>query len=59
MSPQEHEKCLLSISFALFVANNAKKIISSRKNCVLFGYVFKKIIPNDTSPTFLEVGGVT
>ena len=35
------------------------KIISSRKNCGLFSSVFKKIIPNNTTPTFLEVGGVT
>ena len=35
------------------------KIISSRKNCGLFCSVFKKIIPNNTNPTFLEVGGVT
>ena len=35
------------------------KIISSRKNCGLFSSVFKKIIPNNTTPTFQEVGGVT
>ena len=35
------------------------KIISSRKKCGLFSYVFKKIIPNNTTPTFQEVGGVT
>ena len=35
------------------------KIISSHKNCGLFSSVFKKIIPNNTTPTFLEVGGVT
>ena len=34
-------------------------IISLRKNCGLFSSVFKKIITSDTSPTFLEVGGVT
>ena len=34
-------------------------IILSRKNCGLFSSVFKKIIPNNTTPTFLEVGGVT
>ena len=58
MSLQEHEKILLSICFALFVANNAKKIISSRKKCGLFRSVFKKSIPNNTSPTFTEMGGV-
>ena len=35
------------------------KIISSRKECGLFSSVFKKIIPNNTTPTFQEVGGVT
>ena len=35
------------------------KIISSHKNCFLFNSVFKKIIPNNTTSTFLEVGGVT
>ena len=35
------------------------KIISSRKKCGLFSSVFKKIIPNNTIPTFQEVGGVT
>ena len=34
-------------------------IISSRKNCGLLSSVFKKIIPSNTTPTFLEVGGVT
>ena len=35
------------------------KIISSRKKCGLFSSVFKKIIPNNTTLTFQEVGGVT
>ena len=35
------------------------KIISSSKKCVFFNSVFKKIIPNNTSPTFQKVGGVT
>ena len=34
-------------------------IISSRKNCGLFSSVFKEIIPSNTTPNFLEVGGVT
>ena len=34
-------------------------IISSRKMCGLICSVFKKIIPNNTTPTFQEVGGVT
>ena len=35
------------------------KIISSRKKCGLFSSVFKKMIHNNTTPTFQEVGGVT
>ena len=35
------------------------KFISSRKKCGLFSSVFKKIIPNNTTPTFRKVGGVT
>ena len=35
------------------------KIISLCKNCSLFSSVFKKIIPNNTTPTFQEVGVVT
>ena len=34
------------------------KIISSRKKCGLFSSVFKKIIPNNTTPNFQEMGGV-
>ena len=34
-------------------------IISSRKMCGFISSVFKKIIPNITTPTFQEVGGVT
>ena len=34
-------------------------IISLRKKCGLFSSVLKKIIPNNTTPTFQEVGGVT
>ena len=59
MSLQKHEKCLLSMHFALFVANKCIKIISLRKKCGLFSSVFKKIISNNTTPSFQEVGGVT
>ena len=34
-------------------------IISSRKKCDLLSSVFNKVIPNNTAPTFQEVGGVT
>ena len=43
-----------------FICNERRiKIISSCKICGLFSSVFKKIIPNNTTPTVLEVGGVT
>ena len=35
------------------------EIISSRQKCGLFCSVFKKVIPNNTTPSFLGVGGVT
>ena len=34
-------------------------IISSFKMCGFISSKFKKIIPNNTTPTFQEVGGVT
>ena len=45
--------------FCFFCNEQYIKIISSRKKCGLFNSVFKKIIPNNTTPTFQEVGGVT
>ena len=45
--------------FCLIGREQCIKNISSRKKCGLFSSVFKKIIPNNTSPTFQEVGGVT
>ena len=49
-----------TIPFALLVANNIyKKNISLRKHVDLFSSVFKKNIPNNTTPTFQELGGVT
>ena len=45
--------------FCFICSEQCIKIISLRKNCGLFSSVFKKIIPNDTTPTFLEVGGET
>ena len=35
------------------------KIILSRKKCGLFSSVFKTKFPDNTTPTFQEVGGVT
>ena len=34
-------------------------IISSLKICGCISSIFKKIIPNNTTPTFEDVGGVT
>ena len=45
--------------FCLICSKQCIKIISCRKKCGLFGSVFKKSIPNNTTPTFQEVGGVT
>ena len=43
--------------FCFICSEQCIQIISSRKKCVLFSSVFKKIIPNNTTPTFIEVGG--
>ena len=45
--------------FCFIFSEQCIKIISSRKKCGLFSSVFKKIIPNYTTPAFQEVGGVT
>ena len=45
--------------FCFICSEQCIKIISSRKKCGLFSFVFKKIIPNNTIPTFQEVVGVT
>ena len=45
--------------FCFFCSIQCIKIISSLKKGGLFSSVFKKIIPNNTTPTFQEVGGVT
>ena len=45
--------------FCFICSEQCIKIISSRKKCNLFCYVFKKIIPKNTTPTIQEVGGVT
>ena len=45
--------------FYSFCSEQCIKIISSGKKCGLCCSVFKKIIPNNTTPTFQEVGGVT
>ena len=45
--------------FGIISSEQCIKIISSRKGCGLFSSVFKKIIPNNITPTFQEVGRVT
>ena len=45
--------------FYFICSEQCIKIISSRKKCGLFCSVFKKTIPDNTTPTFQEVGEVT
>ena len=45
--------------FCFICSGQCIKIILSRKKCGLFSSVVKTIIPNNTTPTFQEVGGVT
>ena len=49
----------IEYTFCFICSEQSMKIISSRKKCGLFGSLIKKIIPNNTTPSFLEVGGVT
>ena len=50
--PNEYMFCFICSSLCI-------KIISSCKKYGLFSSVFKKIIPNNTTPTSQEMGGVT
>ena len=52
-------KMPIEYMFCFICSEQCKGIISLCKNCGLFSSVFKKIIPNNTTPTFLEVGMVT
>ena len=45
--------------FCFICSEQCIESISSRKKCGLFRSVFKQIIPNNTTPTFQEAGGVT
>ena len=45
--------------FCFMCSEQCIKIISSYKKCDLLSSVFKKIIPNNSIPTFQEVVGVT
>ena len=49
----------LFMFYCFICSEQCIKIISSRKKCALFCSVSEKIIPNNTTPTFKEVGGVT
>ena len=52
-------KMPIEYMFCFICSDQCIPIISLRKKCGLFSYVFKKSIPNNTTPTFQEVGGVT
>ena len=45
--------------FCFIFSEQCIKTISSRKKYGLFSSVLKKIINNNTTPTFQEVGGVS
>ena len=45
--------------FCFICSEQCIQIISSGKKCGLFSSVLKKITPNNTTPTFTEVDGVT
>ena len=45
--------------FCFICSDQCIQIVSSHKKCGLFCSVFKKIIHNNTTHTFQEVGGVT
>ena len=45
--------------FCFTCSEQCIQIISSHRKCGLFNSVFKKIIPNNTIPTFQAVGGAT
>ena len=53
------QKMPIEYMFCFICSQQCIKIISSRKKCSLVSSVFKKIIPNNTTPSFQEVGGVT
>ena len=50
---------LIEYIFCFICSEQCIQIISSRKMCGLFSSVFKKSSPNNTTPTFQKVGGVT
>ena len=50
---------LIEYMFCFICSEQCITIISWRKKCGLFSSVFRKIIPNNTTSTLQEVGGVT
>ena len=52
-------KMPIEYMFCFICSKRCMKSISSRKKYGLFGSVFNKIIPYNTTPSFQEVGGVT
>ena len=48
----------IEFTFCFIFREQYIQIISLHKTCGLLSSVFKKVIPNDTYPTFQEVGGV-
>ena len=49
----------IEYTFCFICSEQYIKIISLREKCGLFSFVFKTIIPNNTTPTLQKVGGVT
>ena len=45
--------------FSFICSEQWINIISSRKNCDIFSSVLDKVIPNNTTSTFQEVGNLT
>ena len=52
-------KMPIEYMFCFICSEQCIQIISSRKKSGLFSSVLNKIIPNNTTPTIQEVGGVT
>ena len=55
----EARKMPIEHIFCFICSEQCIRIISSLKKCSLVRSLFKKIIPNNTTLTYQEVGGVT
>ena len=53
------QKMSMEYMFCFICSEQCINIISSRKKYVWLSSVFMKIIPNNTTPTFQKVSGVT